>query len=260
MLSDQDLFRELGTSIYIFPFNKENIKGSSINLTASSRAWSVQQKKTIFNKEGNKITIPAGETGLIETNEVIYVSNKISGTYHSKVGLASSGVGHVGTTLDPCWIGPSLIAIHNHSGGALEILVNSSFVSVCFYYLRTPSKYESTNKPGQTDVLAKLEINYSQDASYFENDWVNQPEALKRVMLDSNEFKLFREKLSPISRYLDDIKFFVKITLVYLLIIGIFYGIEHFSGIKTHPLSNWLTNVGPSGWFLGIIIYFASKK
>lgn len=49
MLSNKDIIKELGKNIAIYPFNKSNIKGASINLTASNMAWSVDTKKTIVS-------------------------------------------------------------------------------------------------------------------------------------------------------------------------------------------------------------------
>ncbi|MBS9389341.1 MAG: hypothetical protein HEQ33_10755 [Dolichospermum sp. WA123] len=110
-LSDQDIKRELGINIYIYPYNKGNLKGANYNLTASEFAWSLKTRQRIYNSQEKKIIIDPGDTALIETNESIWVSKKITGTYHSRVTQVSHGTGHIGTTLDPNYIGPSLIAV-----------------------------------------------------------------------------------------------------------------------------------------------------
>ena len=151
-LSHVDIGRELGKNIFVYPLCPDNIKGASINLTASSQAWSISTKKTIV-KDGF-IVIPPNDTALIETEEAIHVTKRIAGTYHSKVALVSKGLGHVGTTLDPGWIGPSLIAIHNLSDSEYRLKVGDSFVSIMFLYVRTPSKKSTTgNNPGRPGVL-----------------------------------------------------------------------------------------------------------
>ena len=105
-LSDNDIRRELGINVLIYPFEEGNLKGASYNLTASRLAWSLSTKQTIYQSTNDKIIITPGDTALIETHETIWVSKKISGTYHSRVTQVSQGTGHIGTTLDPNYIGP----------------------------------------------------------------------------------------------------------------------------------------------------------
>ena len=112
MLSDVDIVRELGKNIVIFPFNENNLKGASYNLTASKYAWNVSTKQTAFDPNSDKIILQPESTTVIETNEIIWVSKKIAGSYHSKVILVSKGTGHIGTTLDPEYIGCSLISAY----------------------------------------------------------------------------------------------------------------------------------------------------
>ncbi|MCX5964280.1 MAG: hypothetical protein NT070_14395 [Cyanobacteria bacterium] len=72
--------------------------------------------------------------GSIETNESIWVSKKISGTYHSKVALVSKGLSHIGTTLDPEYVGCSLIAIHNHSNQDVSLTPEiDTFATLVFH-------------------------------------------------------------------------------------------------------------------------------
>jgi deoxycytidine triphosphate deaminase len=103
VLSNVDLEIELirGKNIRIFPLKVDNIKGSTYNLTASKYAWSISTKKSLV--KNNKIVIPPNDSALIATKEVIWVSTKIAGSYHSKVSIVSRGGGHIGTTLDPIW-------------------------------------------------------------------------------------------------------------------------------------------------------------
>nr|WP_282433633.1 hypothetical protein [Clostridium botulinum] len=108
-------------------------------------------------------------TALIQTNESIYVSNKICGTYHSKVSLCIKGLSHIGTTLDPCYFGTSLIAVHNNSEEDIKINVGDTFVSLMFYVLRTKSKCLHNNLPFRTD-LQDLKI------ESFNKDYLNKQE------------------------------------------------------------------------------------
>jgi len=96
-LSNVDIEKELVEgSILIFPFVKDNLKGASYNLTASHLAWKVPEKEsdsyvTAYDSVYNKVIIPRKSTVLIVTNETIYVSERIAGTYHSKVRLVQKG-------------------------------------------------------------------------------------------------------------------------------------------------------------------------
>jgi deoxycytidine triphosphate deaminase len=115
VLSNVDIEKEIGINIYIHPFSKKNLRGANYNLTASKLAWDIKTKQTVYDSQSQKLVIPKQSTVLIETNESIWVSTKISAIYHSKVALVSKGLSHVGTTLDPEYVGPSLTAIYSHS-------------------------------------------------------------------------------------------------------------------------------------------------
>lgn len=154
MLSIVDLKKELGKNIYIYPVHIESIKSNSIDLHVSKFAWSLDTKKRIGDDE--YIIIAAHDTALIYTEEAIYVSNCIGGSYHSKVTLVSQGAGHIGTTLDAQYIGCSIIAVHNHSNRELKLKIGSEFVTLQFWYLNSPD-YENApshdNEPGHPRML-----------------------------------------------------------------------------------------------------------
>ncbi|MFN6566564.1 dCTP deaminase domain-containing protein [Dendronalium sp. ChiSLP03b] len=166
MLSDNDIKQELGINILIYPFTQDNLKGASYNLTASKYAWSLSTKQSIYNSQQNKIIINQGDTALIETNETVWVSKKITGTYHSRVTQVSQGTGHIGTTLDPNYIGPSLISITNHSNYPIELIPEiTNFVTLAFQYLCTESSREHGNTHGRRDILGEVGIQISREES-----------------------------------------------------------------------------------------------
>lgn len=189
MLSNSDIKKEIGTNILIYPFKLENIRGSSLNLTASRLAWSLSSKKSIV--QDNKIVISPNDTALIETEECLYVSSNISGTYHSKVSLVSEGLGHISTLLDPEWIGNSLIAVHNLTTSTIEIEIGKTFVSLCFYYLRTNSTYaDNANTPGRPQILLNNGIVLSKEENeIMGEDWRSNKKDLKKKLLDSEQYK-----------------------------------------------------------------------
>jgi len=166
VLSDRDIKRELGKNLLIYPLRSSSIKGASINLNASKHAWSLKTKATIT--QDNVIIIAPHDTGLIETEETVAVSGRLAGTYHSRVKIVSSGGGHVGTTLNPYWIGHSLIAIHNHTDENIKIKVGEPFVTLVLHYLKRPAKRREENPAGREDILHAFSL--SQETT----DWLNE--------------------------------------------------------------------------------------
>ncbi|MHC1722597.1 MAG: hypothetical protein AB9836_05250 [Aminipila sp.] len=69
MLSNKDIIRELGKNLCLYPLFKEKIKGASINLTASSMAWSINTKNSII--EDNVIKIKAHDTVLLRPKKLL---------------------------------------------------------------------------------------------------------------------------------------------------------------------------------------------
>lgn len=193
ILSDEDIKRELGKNILIYPFNENNLKGASYNLTASKLAWSIEDGKPAYDHSKNKIIIPPSSTVLIETNETIWVSQNIAGTYHSKVYWVSKGIGHIGTTLDPDYIGASLIAVHNHSSEPIELTPEKeTFVSLIFYYVKTKSSIPHLNKPGRPEILNQLQVSQDED-SWLDEPFRNDPKKLKAKLKESETFIKFKK-------------------------------------------------------------------
>lgn len=195
MLSIVDLKKELGENIYIYPLHIESIKSNSIDLHVSKFAWSLSTKKSIGDE--NYIVIESNDTALIYTEESIYVSNKIGGSYHSKVTLVSKGAGHIGTTLDAQYIGCSIIAVHNHSKQNLQLKVGSEFVTLQFWYLNSPD-YDNApshdNEPGHPRML-----NGFDDVNLYiewrdKNTWATRKRDLYHKMIESEEYKKCKEE------------------------------------------------------------------
>lgn len=95
MLSDQDIKREIvnAKNFIIYPLRKDAINKGSINLTANKFAWDIVSRKNVV--DADTIHIKAGRTVAIVTNEHIYVSNIIKGSYHSRVSLSVKGLSNI---------------------------------------------------------------------------------------------------------------------------------------------------------------------
>ena len=196
MLSYKDIVNELGKNIFIYPLNYIQIKGASIDLTASKFAWSLKTRKSICHN--NLIVIPPHDTAIIFTNEALHVTGKIAGSYHSKVSFVAKGLGHIGTTLDPHYIGLSKLAIHNNSDDPFELSVNHTIASVMFEYVKTPLKNQK--QPDCTDFVEAMNSfeNYAEFKNFVDlNTWIFHVDALSTKMKQDSQYELFtkdREK------------------------------------------------------------------
>lgn len=226
MLSIVDLKRELGSNIYIYPLHIESIKSNSIDLHVSKFAWSLSTKKLIC--DGDYINIEPNDSALVYTEEAIYISNHIGGSYNSKVTLVSQGAGHIGTTLDAQYIGCSIIAIHNHSKKVLKLKVGSEFVTLQFWYLNSPD-YENApshdNEPGHPRMLSGFD-----DVDLYiewrdKNTWATRKKDLFMKMTESDEYKQCKEgyhrELEVFSRNVmkNRTKKYIKISSILAIII-----------------------------------------
>ncbi|KOS69760.1 hypothetical protein AEA09_06145 [Lysinibacillus contaminans] len=175
MLSNRDIFKEIikAKDLAIHPLKLENINGSSINLTASEYAWYSAERKVIGDgasqtqveipgtlaANNGVIKIPRGETVNILTQEAIWVSRKISGTYHSRVSLSAKGLSNISTTLDPKWCGLSLISMTNNSKYDQSIDVGDGIVTLTFDYLnKKASKDHVEIAASRQDIYKRFDM------------------------------------------------------------------------------------------------------
>ena len=131
-LSDKKIRKLLGVHIFIYPFENKNLQAASYDLTASKCAFIVEDDEQKLIVKDDYIIIPQHKTAIIETNESIYVSKYIAGTYHSLVGLTNRGIGDIGTTLDPNYFGVSVISLHNTTDKDIKIRVGEAIASIVF--------------------------------------------------------------------------------------------------------------------------------
>lgn len=270
MLSKIDIQNEIGKNINIYPLSLSNIKENSINLSASSYAWSLKGgdiytsnsannsspfslNQTSTHKNHTKIAprssavieINTNEkyivlfphsTTLIETAEVLSVGKNIGGTYHSKVGLVSQGIGHIGTMVGPNFSGESLIAIHNVSNDLITIKCGDSFVSVVFHYLDTSYEKINPTVSGHTDKFSELGITLTPEESAELNaDWKKQHSEVKHKLQESTEYKelqkiITKQKRENFKNYFNKKNVVLVIVLV-TLIVGLGF-LTHWIDVK----------------------------
>lgn len=201
-LSNRDFYNELGKNILIYPFTPDNIKGASINLSVGDFAWDLNTKKLLYSfsdKQEKKFILPPFSIAAVATQEIIYVSKDICGTYHSKVGMLIRGFSNISTTLDPEYIGTSLISIQNSTSIQQELTVGEAFVTLMCSYLKSPAlagMIKRPNTPGQRERISSYEkgnlfLGKQRDEGYHDD-----PKNLKEVMNKSEVFIKWKKEFS----------------------------------------------------------------
>lgn len=167
-LSDKDIETILDKDLVICGYEKSNLTDIGYNLTPTEFIFSVNEGLLAkIHNDGNQkyCYVEPNDTVLIITREAIWVSEEISGTFHSKVSIVSQGFGHISTTLDAHWEGPLLISLNNPTKKRLRFVLGEdkgdgfrykSFVTLIFYRMVTLTKTGHDNPPCRMDILKKL--------------------------------------------------------------------------------------------------------
>lgn len=233
MLSRNNIYKELGKNINIYPFISENIKENSVNLTIGSNSWtkgsgtvfwyggddfsvdkkSIKPKDTKHFKSGQNcvfeinhnskkrrkeryIILLPHSTTIIETSEVVGIGDKIGGTFHSKVGIVAKGVAHISTMLGPGFCGHLMISVHNITDDVIALKVGSTFVSLCFHYLDSCVSRTSSTISGHVDKFASLGIDIDESTlAYLTEDWKSDIKRIKNKMEMSDSYRRFKKQL-----------------------------------------------------------------
>lgn len=294
MLGYEDIIKELGKGISVFPFKESKIKGNALNLSVSEYAWSLKAGEVWVNGNGEffskkpdtgvniekyvinerqsaviehnnqkyVIVFPLSST-LIETQEVIAVSNRIGGTYHSKVSLVSKGACHIGTYLEPNYRGHSLVTVQNLSENIIVLCVGATFVAITFFYLKTAAPDSLLGAPGgRFEILLEGNISVSAEAkNYLSEQWKNSTDEIRKKMEQSKEFIRFmreekKRKYKKAIGYLSKRNIgIVSLAFGFLaLIYFIAYRIDRSSGSTIWTDRFW--DVGCSGLIVTIVFYF----
>ena len=167
-MSNVDIEVALDRDIVICDFDRGNLTDIGYNLTATEFIFSINRGLLvpIHNLNNEKFCyVDPHDTILILTREAVWVSENIAGTFHSKVRIVSQGFGHIGTTLDAYWEGPLLISLNNPTKKKLKFTIgrddgngfrHSSFVTLVFYRMASPTTKGHDNPPCRLDILKAL--------------------------------------------------------------------------------------------------------
>ena len=135
--------------------------------------------------------------------------------------MVSKGLSHIGTTLDPEYIGPSLIAVHNHSNENITLTPEvDTFATLVFQYVKNKASHKHGNNPGRPDVLNSFKLS-ELEKKWLEEDFRQIPEKLKAKMeADSKDFQeILKKRKAPKVRIRPGV---VYIFLLIIFIISLF--------------------------------------
>ncbi|CAH0310193.1 hypothetical protein ACIQW7_27915 [Peribacillus simplex] len=223
LLSNNDIKRELikAKKLSIYPLILENIKASSINLTASAHAWDIKGN-SVVSQDKKKIIVKASTTVSIHTQEAIWVSRRIGGTYHPRVSMVAKGLSNISTTLDPQWYGLSLVTVSNITDQDIEIKVGEGFVSVMLYYLNSPAeKGNIDNQASRPDLYSRFKLT-DDDRDFLNQQWHKNHPSIVAKMKSSDTYK---ELVKDQKRFTRGIKRFVFNPLIVGVLAGIIGGV-----------------------------------
>lgn len=166
MLSREDIKKYIiQGDIQIYPFEEKNLTGIGYNLSTTNFAFSINKgilltihSKPTSDGEKHYVIIPRNDTVLLFSKEYIGVSNKIAGTFHSKVGRVCQGLGHISTTLDPTWHGQLIISVNNPTSTDVKFDLDGSggnIFTLLLYKFDTPvvGMNIHDNNSGRCDLL-----------------------------------------------------------------------------------------------------------
>jgi len=213
MLSNKDIARTLGKGIIINPFNKDNVEGASIYLTASKLAWSSKEGNCIYHD--NKITIPPNDTAVIITNEFVQLNNRYAATCHARLSLTMKGLSYYATPIKPDYKGKLIIFLQNNTNTPIEIMVNERIVTVMFYKLLSKTSFTK-------DIVS------SPDAYLFSTNRITMNEAQRSIYNepkhpnDSDNKKLYKE-LKGDKRWIFDIAMIILCGCIFITILILIY-------------------------------------
>lgn len=181
LLSDNDILESIDNSeLVICPFHEKNLTPLGYNLSFTKFIFSTKNK-LLYNIKTDKKTneiyciVEPNDTLLILTQEAVWVSKKLAGTFHSKVGIVSKGFGHISTTLDPNWEGPLLISLNNPTKQKIKLVIGKdkkdgieykTFVTLIFYRMISKAKGNQDNLPCRVEILKDTEDNLKDSKKY----------------------------------------------------------------------------------------------
>lgn len=206
VLSERELIGELGKGILLHPLKPGSIKACNICLTASEYAYAIGRDERLPimmqvnpnnpNEEQKYFELPPRDTTLVWTDESLWLSSYLCSTIHSRVELVSKGMGHIGTRVNPWWLGVLCIAFHNLSDTPRRLYVRNTKEPIAYLMVHRLSSKSSIKS--NIDTAARLDVlqgcqNAREIYEWYNNranTWMSTDKnLLKKLMIDSDEYK-----------------------------------------------------------------------
>ncbi len=185
VLTDVDIIKALGKDIVIEPFTPDFLTPVGYDFSVGDFVYSLEDG--LLEPRNDCYILPAKSTVQILTKESLWVSGRIAGTFHSKVSLVSKGLSHISTTLDPGWYGPMLISMRNNTNKGFPLKVGSTFVTLVFFKVQTPTRTPALKPEFRKDILTS-QLN-NQTEKYIEKiqSILGNPRILEKFKHDVEE-------------------------------------------------------------------------
>lgn len=158
MLSDQGIRDRLDTrEIVIGGFKEDCLTPVGYDLRVGAKAFSWKKLCKIDVSDSDPLRIEPQDTVIIETFESIDLSRRVSGTLHAMATHSlRRGLSHISTTVDPGWTGKLLVSLHNNLDTCVELQVEETFCTICFYEVQSEAQKDVRRAPGRTDIWVEL--------------------------------------------------------------------------------------------------------
>jgi deoxycytidine triphosphate deaminase len=203
MLSGNCIKTLLGKEIIIYPYDEKKLKGVGYNLSVGPYIWSVTRKCQLIPSGEYEFEIEPGELVLVLTEEIVWVSERIGGTFHSKVDQVSRGISPISTTLDPGWIGVLLVAVRNTINVPLKLTRGRTFVTLIFHSIEGKYDYakgqvKNVNPPGRLDRVIQQGIVVSPESDKWVNeDFRRDVTCLKEKVVSEETYRAYKKNSFP---------------------------------------------------------------
>lgn len=120
--------REQLSDLIIAPFDPAHAKGVGYNLSLSEMIYSITRSRLVpicRDAQETYFYLRPNETILALSYEYIKVTDRIAGSFHSRVRMTAQGVGSTSTTLDPGWKGMLLFSLNNPTKKKIKIVLST---------------------------------------------------------------------------------------------------------------------------------------
>lgn len=188
LMTDVDINKALGKDIVIEPFLEDLLTPVGYDFTVGDFVFSLE--KGLLELKDGVYHLPPKSTIQILTKESLWVSNRIGGTFHSKVSLVSKGLSHISTTLDPGWYGPLLITFRNNMDQQIPIKIDDAFVTLIFFKVLTPTQSKHWKPEFRKDILT----------GQLNNQTENYIKKIQSIIGDPRVLKEFEKKVKYANR------------------------------------------------------------